>query len=640
MRRIQYLICLSAAIAAAFLVAVPTAVGEEQTPITFESEDWTLGNGRLVQHLGENALAGSAFLKNVEFTDGVIEVDMAMDGRRCFPGILFRAENENDAETFYVRPHRPRNYSHALQYAPRFNGLTGWQLYSGAGFTAGADIPLDRWVHVKLEVKGTRARIYFDDMETPALIVGDLKRGIGSGFIGVIGPPDGRVHFSNFRYSTGDTLDFGPQPIRAQPPAGLTTWQLSQPFAPSRINRDLLPLAQDLGEFEWRKASADSTGLIDVGRFLEGPPQLPGIILARTTIISEAAVRQKLLFGYSDEISIFLNGELLFRGDSTFRVRDSEFMGIVGLNDAVILDLKEGANDVLFVLTESFGGWGFLARLETLRSEPVFLADGVTKAWEITEGLVMPESAVWDPKRRQFYVSNISPAGPEGYGETGFITRVSAAGEVLDGKWVTGLRGPTGVAVSGDRLFVVERTGVAEIDLGTGVIAERHLIDAEGAFLNDIAVGPDGILFVSDSRMGAIYRVTTAETVLWLKNETIAGANGLLVQGNNLYTTTFGSGYLVSINVKTAEVETIVDLRPFGGDGLTADGKGAFLVSDFNGLLLRVTEQSDREVLVDTRDVGISLTDFGFAPGPDLVLIPTLRGNTLMAFQLDPKDAD
>ncbi len=635
MRRGHDLMCLSVVFAVAVL-AVPSFAAEEQTATSgFESEDWTITSGAIVDHLGRKALAGSALLKDVDFTDGVIEVDIAMDGRRCFPGIIFRAESETDTEIFYVRPHRPKNYSHALQYTPRFKGLTGWQLYSGPGFTAGGDIPLDRWVHVKLEVQGSRARIYFDDMEEPALVVDDLRRGTAGGFIGVSGPPDGRVHFSNFRYSSDETLDFGPLPIRAVSRAGLTDWELSQPIAPMKINRDLSPHAQDIGEIEWQKVTADRSSLVDVARFLEHQPQLPQCVLARTAITVEQPERRKLLFGYSDEISVFLNDELLFRGDSAFKVRDSEFMGVVGLNDAVVLDLNKGKNELLFVVTESFGGWGFMARTESLRTDPVLLADGVTKSWELADGLMMPESAAWDPKRDQFYVSNINPAGAAGFGEQGFISRIDAAGQVLDIGWVTGLRGPTGVAVLDDRLYVVERTGVAVIDLDRAEIVQRHLIESEGGFLNDIAVDSDGTLFVSDSRLGAIYRVRNGETGLWLRNGAIAGANGLVVQGDRLIATTMGSESLVFLDLETAKIESIIDLRPFGGDGITADGTDAFLVSDFNGLLLRVTPTGDRDVLIDTRDVGISLTDFAFAPEHGLVVIPTLRGNSVMAFKLN-----
>ncbi len=198
MRRANDLIALTLVITAAFLTTPSIAAEEQDAVLGFQSDAWTITSGQVVEHLGREALAGSARLKDVEFTDGTIEVDIAMDGRRCFPGILFRAVSKADTEVFYLRPHRSKNYSHALQYTPRFKGVTGWQLYSGPGFTAGSDIPLDRWVHLKIEVQGSRARIFFDDMESPALTVGDLKRGTGGGYIGISGPPDGRVHFSNF----------------------------------------------------------------------------------------------------------------------------------------------------------------------------------------------------------------------------------------------------------------------------------------------------------------------------------------------------------------------------------------------------------------------------------------------------------
>ncbi len=615
------------------LLTTVSHAGEETPAIGFQSDAWTV-RGQIVEHLGREALAGAAFLEEVAFTDGVIEVDVAMDGRRCFPGVVFRASSEADTEVFYVRPHRSVNYSHALQYTPRFGGLTGWQLYSGPGFTANTEIPLNRWVHLRIEVQGSRARVFFDDMEQPVLVIDELQREVASGYIGVTGPQDGRVHYSNFRYWADTDPDFGPQPIRAVSPQNLSGWEISGPIAPSAINRDLDPLAQDLGEIEWRKVSPSSGGLYDIARLLEQQPRLPGCVIARTTITADKNERLKLRFGYSDEISVFLNRELLFRGDSSFRVRDTEFMGIIGLNDAVVLDLEKGHNQLTFVITESFGGWGFMARTESLRADPMYLADGVAKMWELTEGLAMPESAVWDPKRKVFYVSNVNPAGPGESGEIGFVSRIDPSGEAPELLWVTGLREPTGTAVRGDRLFVVERTGVAIIGLDSGEIIERRAIESEGGFLNDLAVAEDGTVFVSDSSLGLIHRSTQEDSEIWFSDGVIAGSNGLVVESGSLMVTTMGSESLVAIDLKTRKIESVVNLRPFGGDGITPDGTGAFLVSDYRGLLLRVTTAGGREVLIDSQDTGISLTDFGFSPELGLVLIPTLRGNSVIAFSL------
>ena len=71
-----------------------------------------------------------------------------------------------------------------------------------------------------------------------------------------------------------------------------------------------------------------------------------------------------LTIGYSDDVSVFLNGRILFRGRSAQNFRDPGFLGIVNPeNDAVYLRLKEGSNELLLAVSELGGGWGFICRL-------------------------------------------------------------------------------------------------------------------------------------------------------------------------------------------------------------------------------------------------------------------------------------
>ena len=67
-------------------------------------------------------------------------------------------------------------------------------------------------------------------------------------------------------------------------------------------------------------------------------------------------------FGYSDDVSIFLNGRLLFSGMSGYHSRDPSFLGLIGLFDAVPLHLRKGENELLLIVSETFGGWGFMGR--------------------------------------------------------------------------------------------------------------------------------------------------------------------------------------------------------------------------------------------------------------------------------------
>lgn len=90
-----------------------------------------------------------------------------------------------------------------------------------------------------------------------------------------------------------------------------------------------------------------------------------GLVYARTTITADRAGVRKLYLGYSDEVSVFLNGRILYRGRSAQGFRDPGFLGIVSADDdALYLSLNKGANELVLSLSELGGGWGFVARLD------------------------------------------------------------------------------------------------------------------------------------------------------------------------------------------------------------------------------------------------------------------------------------
>jgi len=88
------------------------------------------------------------------------------------------------------------------------------------------------------------------------------------------------------------------------------------------------------------------------------------VVYARTFIDADRAGPRKLSLGYSDDVSVFLNGRVLYRGRSAQNFRDPAFLGIVDAeNDALWLPLKKGRNELVLALGELGGGWGFIARL-------------------------------------------------------------------------------------------------------------------------------------------------------------------------------------------------------------------------------------------------------------------------------------
>ena len=102
------------------------------------------------------------------------------------------------------------------------------------------------------------------------------------------------------------------------------------------------------------------------------PPGARGAhVYARAVVRSGEAQTKALNFGFSDRGLVFLNGRLLFSGNNTYRSRSLRYLGAMTVdNDAVYLPLEAGDNELVMVVSESFGGWGLVARLADL--------DGVT----------------------------------------------------------------------------------------------------------------------------------------------------------------------------------------------------------------------------------------------------------------------
>ena len=348
-----------------------------------DSPRWELeGKAEVAEYQGRKCLlldGGGATLKDFEMRDGVIDVDVATPAARGFFGIQFRiAASGGDAEWVYLRQHKS-GLADALQYTPVLHTGLNWQIYNGPGFTGAVDIPRDTWMHLRLEVAGAQAKFYVQDLEKPALVMTDLKSGVQKGQV-ALAVLTGATYFSNFEVRT--TPD-APWQRRMPPmPAGtLTKWSISPALdALSRDPERPLPKTES-DAMAWQAVDAEPPGFVVLYRYLDAPhpkvsfatdfskrlePQ-PGmkLIYARTTIESDRDQIKKLSIGYSDEVSVFLNGQILFRGRSAQNFRDPGFLGIVNPeDDAVYLPLKKGKNELVLALGELGGGWGFICRLE------------------------------------------------------------------------------------------------------------------------------------------------------------------------------------------------------------------------------------------------------------------------------------
>ena len=345
-----------------------------------DSSKWDLeGQARVADYQGRKSIfldGGAATLKDFEMRDGVVDVDVATTATRGFFGIQFRIDG-NNGEWVYLRPHKSR-LPDAMQYTPVLNTGLNWQIYNGPGFTGAVDIPRDVWFHLRLEVSGAQAKLYVTDMEKPALVMDDLKSGIQKGQV-ALASLVGATYFSNFEVRTTPEVPW--QRHEPAMPAGtLTSWSISPSYDALARDLERPPSPTESDAIQWQDVQAEPPGFVVLYRYREAPhpmvsfqtdfstrlqPQ-PGmkVIYARTSIESDRDQTKKLNIGYSDDVSVFLNGKILFRGRSAQNFRDPGFLGIVNPeDDAVYLPLKKGKNELMLALSELGGGWGFICRL-------------------------------------------------------------------------------------------------------------------------------------------------------------------------------------------------------------------------------------------------------------------------------------
>jgi sugar lactone lactonase YvrE len=218
--------------------------------------------------------------------------------------------------------------------------------------------------------------------------------------------------------------------------------------------------------------------------------------------------------------------------------------------------------------------------------------------------------------------------------ERQYISMVSLDGTINEPKWVTGLSQPAGMVIVDDKLYVVERRALTEINLDTGDVANRFEFP-QPVFPNDVVVDDAGNMYVSDTRKQVIYKFAGGEFEEWVSGDALKRPNGLCIDGNKLLVGNSGDNCLKSIDLATKEISTVIRLQPGIIDGIKVAAGGDYIVSHWKGRVYRIAPAGDRiEMLLDVSGRDVYTADFDYIKEKDLLIIPTFFDNRLMAFEL------
>lgn len=163
-----------------------------QAYLSFEKQD----NKRVIKVIKDSTVQKPneptfVKIKNTRFKNGTIKVKVLSRllqrgsiGARGFIGLAFRIDGKNSRyESIYIRPANGRaedqvRRNHSIQYYSypdfKFDRL---RKEAPEKYESYADMGLDEWITMRIEVKGVEAKLFLNNSKYPVLVVNDLKLG-------------------------------------------------------------------------------------------------------------------------------------------------------------------------------------------------------------------------------------------------------------------------------------------------------------------------------------------------------------------------------------------------------------------------------------------------------------------------------
>jgi len=308
--------------------------------------------------------SGNALLRDTTFSNGTIEFDVNTIGRGS-PGIAFRQKDDDNFELLYLRPDPAcPAFRACMQYAPQTHGVLLWDFFPQ--YETRAPLRETGWNHIKMVVSGRRMNVFVNDVPTPTLKVDSLEGDAATGGLRLQGPGT----FANMVITPGVVEGLPPEPA----PDALGTdrglvrrWRLS-PFSALPNGKEATYADMPAPSPEWRALSTERNGLANISRIYGRP--LPestrAVAWLKTTITSDRKQTKKVEIGWTRELWLFVNGNLVYADKNLFEVDGSRKFPDARCsleNGAAMLPLEPGDNEITVALANNFFGWGMVLRV-------------------------------------------------------------------------------------------------------------------------------------------------------------------------------------------------------------------------------------------------------------------------------------
>ncbi len=252
------------------------------------------------------------------------------------------------------------------------------------------------------------------------------------------------------------------------------------------------------------------------------------------------------------------------------------------------------------------------------------------KVWTTPSTLTGSESCVYDANSQAIYVSNMGQQPGDKKDGDGFIAKVSLGGKIIKQQWLTGLHAPKGIDIYNNKLYVTDIDSIVEVDIAKSSIIKRHLVGG-AKFLNGLNISPQGDVYFIDSHNASINLLKNDQISSFYKNRDLNAPNGVYVMDNSIATLSWGDGHLRLFDLKGQQTQ-LFSTNIKQGDGIIKLRKG-FLGSSATGKVYFIDDKGNAKVVLDIQPANAA--DICYIAEQQLLLIPTLNGNSLQAYRLN-----
>jgi hypothetical protein len=172
-------------------------------------------------------------------------------------------------------------------------------------------------------------------------------------------------------------------------------------------------------------------------------------------------------------------------------------------------------------------------------------------AFQVAEGDLTPESVASDADGKHFYFGSM---------KKGKVVRCSAGGDCA--QFVGGLGTILGLKVYGKGLWVLNNSdnesALIHYGLASAGVTRKYPVTGTGHNFNDLAFGPAGDVYLTDTRAAAVWHLAKGAVDLTRLPGKFEFANGIALSedGGLLYVSTFPDGIRV-VDLKTHEATPI-----------------------------------------------------------------------------------